>query len=350
MKTIRLYAALVFAALTLASCDEEYGSAKLHTTINSDGSCSREINFTIPQPNGIILSNEWKNVPTKPEDGEKLDTTVTYARNFDNVEQLSQDMPLILNGKPLSSKATFQKRFHWFYTEYTFTEVFASIGGNFPIPLTNYADTASINDWFFRQPQLLQGMNGSEAFTRLTEIGQKMDKWLSDNLMHVGINYICNHYDSIKNPPVSREQFIQLGDSLNAFITQKAGNDFLVYDHQKGVQEFFNSNAYDIFFNYETEIGKDFSNQLIPLISFSNLSVPYALTMPGEIVNADNGYYSDGVISYILSGERLIPADYVITATSRQTNIWAYVVTAIVILLAIGSWVWKLIPKREVKN
>ena len=163
MKTIRLYAALVFAALTLASCDEEYGSAKLHTTINSDGTCSREINFTIPPPNGIILSNEWKNVPTKPEEGEKLDTTVTYARNFDNVEQLSQDMPLILNGKPLSSKATFQKRFRWFYTEYTFTEVFASIGGNFPIPLTNYADTASINDWFFRQPQLLQGMNGSEA-------------------------------------------------------------------------------------------------------------------------------------------------------------------------------------------
>lgn len=50
------------------------------------------------------------------------------------------------------------------------------------------------------------------------------------------------------------------------------------------------------------------------------------------------------LITYILSGERLIPADYVITATSRQTNILAYVVTAIVILLAIGSWVWKLIP------
>jgi len=50
------------------------------------------------------------------------------------------------------------------------------------------------------------------------------------------------------------------------------------------------------------------------------------------------------IITYILSGERLIPADFTITATSRQTNIWAYVVTAIVILLAIGSWVWKLIP------
>ncbi len=345
MKTIRLYAALVFAALTLASCDEEYGSAKLHTTINSDGTCSREINFTIPQPNGIILSNEWKNVPTKPEKGEKLDTTVTYARNFDNVEQLSQDMPLILNGKPLSSKATFQKRFRWFYTEYTFTEAFASIGGNFPIPLTNYADTASINDWFFRQPQLLQGMNGSEAFSRLAEIGQKMDKWLSDNLMHVGINYIYTHYDSIVNPPVSREQFMQLGDSLNAFITQKAGNDFLVYDHQKGVQEFFNSNAYDIFFNYETEIGKGFLNQITPLISFSNLSVPYTLTMPGKVINIGNGIYSDGIISYTLSGERLIPNDYTITATSQQTNTWAYVVTIILILLAIGSWVWKFFKK-----
>ncbi|MBR4215151.1 MAG: hypothetical protein IKR94_07510, partial [Bacteroidales bacterium] len=134
---------------------------------------------------------------------------------------------------------------------------------------------------------------------------------------------------------------MQLGDSLNAFITQKAGNDFLVYDHQKGVQEFFNSNAYDIFFNYETEIGKGFLNQITPLISFSNLSVPYTLTMPGKVINIGNGIYSDGIISYTLSGERLIPNDYTITATSQQTNIWAYVLTVIIIILAIGSWVWK---------
>ena len=63
--------------------------------------------------------------------------------------------------------------------------------------------------------------------------------------------------------------------------------------------------------------------------------------MPGKVTDPGNGIYSDGVITYPLSGDRLIPADYVITATSRQTNTWAYVVTAIVILLAIGSWVWR---------
>ncbi|MBO7597282.1 MAG: hypothetical protein J6T70_09590, partial [Bacteroidales bacterium] len=67
--------------------------------------------------------------------------------------------------------------------------------------------------------------------------------------------------------------------------------------------------------------------------------------MPGEVTDSGNGYLSDGVITYILSGERLIPADYTITATSRQTNIWAYVVTIIVIILAIGSWVWTFFKK-----
>jgi hypothetical protein len=63
--------------------------------------------------------------------------------------------------------------------------------------------------------------------------------------------------------------------------------------------------------------------------------------MPGKVTDPGNGTYCDGVITYTLSGDRLIPADYTITATSRQTNTWAYVVTAIVILLAIGSWVWR---------
>ena len=61
--------------------------------------------------------------------------------------------------------------------------------------------------------------------------------------------------------------------------------------------------------------------------------------MPGEIVSTGNGFYSDGTIHYVLSGERLIPDNYVISATSRVTNYLAYVVTVLVILLSIVSGV-----------
>ena len=70
-------------------------------------------------------------------------------------------------------------------------------------------------------------------------------------------------------------------------------------------------------------------------------SVPYTLSLPGTIVDAGTGIVKDGIIIYPLTGERLIPQDYVITATSRVTNVWAFVVTILVIILAIGSLIYK---------
>ena len=344
MKNIRLYLALVMTALALSSCEdaEEYGYAKMRTTINSDGSCSREISFNKEMNhNGIIIDSEWVGNPKNDQM-----TTVFYTRNYDNAAQMSEDIPLKLNGKRLQSKANVEKQFRWFYTEYTFTESFASIGDIFPLSPTLYADSEMVEAWFVGLRGVGKAMNGAEVMGLLSNMGQKMDIWLSDNLIHSAMEYIYAHYDSIENPPVNREQFMQMRDSLANFLRKQSNGDFLVYDHKRGVQEFFTSNAYDIFFD-ESDCAKGMSKHLTPLMSFSNLNVPYALTMPGEIVNADNGYYTDGVITYILSGERLIPADYVITATSRQTNIWAYVVTAIVILLAIGSWVWKFSRKEK---
>jgi hypothetical protein len=63
--------------------------------------------------------------------------------------------------------------------------------------------------------------------------------------------------------------------------------------------------------------------------------------MPGKVIDAGNGTVDGNVIHYKFSGERLIPHPYVITAVSRVTNVWAFIVTFLVILLAIGSFMYK---------
>lgn len=336
MKTFKLYAALVITAMTLASCDEQYGDAKMHTTVNTDGSCTREINFKTPKPSGIALGAEWIEIP---DDSDSL--TATFTRNFDNAEQMSQDMPLISNGKPLESKATLDKKFRWFYTEYTFTETFASTKSNFLLQPTDYADSIEVSYWFSGQPDITIGMNGAEALERLNSIGEKMDKWMYDDLTQSGMNFIQDNYNVINNPPVNRQEFMQLSDSLADFLREQCNNKIFELDHKKSFQEFFNSDAYSIFFDDNTQTGKNFEKHLAPHVNFSALSVQYTLSMPGKVVDAGNGNLHDGIIEYPLSGERLIPADYIITATSRQTNIWAYIISAVVIILAIGSWIWK---------
>ena len=70
--------------------------------------------------------------------------------------------------------------------------------------------------------------------------------------------------------------------------------------------------------------------------------MPYTLTMPGKIINTGNGtLQADGTVFYPFTGERLIPQDYTITATSRVTHIWAYILTLLIILLAIGSYIYR---------
>jgi hypothetical protein len=56
------------------------------------------------------------------------------------------------------------------------------------------------------------------------------------------------------------------------------------------------------------------------------------------VVDAGTGVCRNGTIFYPLTGERLIPQDYTITATSRVINIWAFIVTLLIVVLAIGSW------------
>ena len=57
--------------------------------------------------------------------------------------------------------------------------------------------------------------------------------------------------------------------------------------------------------------------------------------MPGRVLDAGMGQYDGDVIHYPLGGERMIPGDYTITATSRVTNVWAFLITILVILLAV---------------
>ena len=71
--------------------------------------------------------------------------------------------------------------------------------------------------------------------------------------------------------------------------------------------------------------------------------------MPGTVIDAGNGTLQpDGAVFYPFTGERLIPQDYTITATSRKVNVWAWIVSGLIILLAIGSFMFGKRKKKEI--
>lgn len=344
MKTSKLKSIILLAGALGVACAEQ-ADIEMHTAINSDGSCTRVISYNSvmskemrdslwtdssqhraqPVPECLQMNGFSYQLTTVGE-GDTVTTILNHR--YDNVAQMTEDMPLQLNGRQLQATSAFEKRFRWFYTEYKFTEVFESISGNFKLPISDYADDDIVSFWFTGQPNLLQGLSGSEASDVIRKIEPTIAKWLQDNIFQLNFDFIVSHYDSIVNPPVSLSQFVNRRSELESFVMESG--DILLADHRKLFKDFFHSDAYAIFFT-ETPCGKDLERENAKFLNIFNLSVTYTLTMPGKVIDAGIGTCQNDTILYSLTGERLIPRDYTISAYSRETNAWAYVIVVLVV-------------------
>ena len=355
MKHVKLGGSLLMAATLFTSCIEQT-DVRMHTSINNDGTCTRTVSYSelasqkahdslwaesVVQPADTIrfLRDDLNYSFTSFKNGDTVTTVLTH--NYQTVEEMTADMPLQLEGQQLQAKSSLEKRFRWFYTDYTFTEVFSNVADIFSHPITDYVDDDVANFWFTGQPNLLEGLSGAEVSEKIEPIERSVTKWLNDNIFQINFDYILNNYDSVINPPLSREKFIEVRDELEKFIL-KSGNDILDADHKKLFKDFFHSDAYAIFFD-ETPCGNGLMQENIKFCNIFYLSVPYTLTMPGKIIDAGTGICQNDTVFYSFTGERLIPHDYTISATSRKNNYWAYIVTVIVLIVA----AWSIIYRRS---
>ena len=159
------------------------------------------------------------------------------------------------------------------------------------------------------------------------------------HLLAVGIDGILALLVSINDG--CREQFVELHDSLANYLLSQ-GNELLGINIEDAFRDFFHSNAYAIFFNDNNPSGQALNQEFLNSLNIFWFNVPYTLTMPGTVIDPGNGTLQpDGTVFYPFTGERLIPQDYVITATSRKMNLWAWIVSVLVILLALGSFVYR---------
>ena len=357
MKRSSLYGIVIGTTMLLSSC--YHPDVVMHTAIEWNGDCKREVSYsnkmTKEQRDSLLGEhlNGWSQplpeclntdafCKSQTVVGEGDTVTTTFEQAFKSVKEMCEQTPLQLNGKRLRSDAQLKKRFRWFYTEYNYTETFYCVGDTFKLADTLYADKDIISYWFTGEPNLVKGLSGAEASQKLSEIEPLITRWLNDNLFKVGFDYIVANYDSIPNPPVDKEQFVELHDSLANYLLAQE-NDILAINIEDALHDFFHSDAYNIFFDNKSaeseELNKEFEKQL----NIFWFNVPYTLTMPGKVISTGNGtLQADGTIFYPFTGERLIPQDYTITATSRVTHIWAYILTLLVILLAIGSYIYNV--------
>ena len=370
MKTNSKLFVVLMLVLFAASCKNKEN--RMLTVINEDGTCSREYTFKTTQQwlaaspeedYDSIIDKSWERtwsvqgvdsvrypVPlteAQLDSMQELDLNkqlgnmlmVHAKKTYHSVEEMSAqlyrpDRYHLKKVEGVKVSSSLKKSFKWFYTDYTFNETYTYEGDPiFPIPLNDFLSTDTASYWFTGQPDLTQHLTGAEQKHMLDQIETKINQWSNANWFFEVCNIIIANYDSIRNPPVSKERFISLRDSL--VMQPCVLNGYEGEDGTKGIttqmEEIFQTDAYtDFLQSYEGDPA-----QYEQLFSFGTV---YDLMMPGTVTDAGMGEYDGAVIHYRLGGEQLIPGAYTITAASRVTNIWAFIVTGLILILAVGSF------------
>ena len=376
MKTNRLLIIVAAAALLMTSCSTD--DERMLTIINEDGTCSREMTFhpdqeTVMAPlnepiqsNGLHFGTDWERTWSVKGDSvrhacpmtqqqwdslmnvwskqDKPQTGLMHVkRQYQNVSEMSDSLTQAVRHL-FKATASLDKHFRWFYTDYTYKETLAitDIEYIFSIPLDRFvsADTASY--WFTGQPNLAAGLTGAEQKQLLDGIEPKISQWFNACTMSFVYAQASLRYDEVKNPPVSKEQYLALKDSI-VMSTAVRNMDLFgdISQVSKIIKDFYHSDAYTPLFSDSTKWERLLETKYKSYENLVTMKPTLDYVMPGKVIDAGSGVVEGNVVRYKFSGERLIPHPYDVTITSRVTNVWAFIVTFLVVLLAVGSFFYR---------
>lgn len=370
MKICRMIALMAATALLSVSCMD--GDVRMFTVVNSDGSCVREVSCDadssvlvgnvagVEEYTPLRLDSCWRlswgvkdgdernRFPMSVEEYsacvkrmraggyERLmdDTLRLYAtRSFSSVAEMSDALPMSVDRHKVNANYSLEKKFRWFYTDYTYTERYECLGVLFPLPVTNFLSKEVALYWFTGKPELMQGMTPAEAKDRLDNIEEAIGKWLAASLFCCTYDMITDHYADVEDAPVSKVRFVVLKDSAMRYALDN-GYEVGVDRGAEVFKGFFKSDAYSKFFESGTKYHADLDRRVKLYLDILAMDINSTLAMPGKIIATENCISTDGVVNYKLTGCRLIPEDYVVAATSRVVNVWAFLLCALLLAAA----------------
>jgi len=271
---------------------------------------------------------------------------VMIRKNYSSIKCMENEFRLMNSHEwhDLKINYSLTKKFRWFYTYYTYCETYPKIKQHFIVPLEQYMSKDEIGFWCTGKPDLLKGMNGVEIHDFTNDLDKKFEDWYTYNFWTMEYEYVNKNYRLLPRQPVSQHRFAELKDTIFESEVKYSSEG---KDMNEILDRYFKTNAFSVLWNRKDSIMQKFEQNFglqmqLPLF-FQKIN--YRLLMPGKVVASNSAVSYGDTLVWQLSAYRMIPANYTISATSAKANIWAFIVTGIVVLIAIGSFIWR--PKRR---
>lgn len=292
----------------------------------------------------VVKSNNLKDTLKAGEKKTPEMCNVVLRKNYSSVKEMASQFKFKKSHEWSKMKVNYslEKKFRWFYTYYCYKETYPKLVTNFEIPIENYMSKDEAQFWFIGQPDILRGMNGLEIREYVGKIEDNFNKWYAQNLWNNEYKCLISNYDQINNKPVSVEKMESLRDTI--FMTNV--KEFDKMDMKDILNNYFKTDAFSNLWKGKESPMRKYEDSLDEkeFMTYFSESFNYKLVMPGKVKLPENAIQQGDTLIWTLNAYRIALDDYTIEAQSRKTNIWAFILTGLILIVAIGSFIWK--PKK----
>jgi hypothetical protein len=368
MKTIALLS-IIALSLGIASCGT---NEDMLTEINPDGSCSRSFTREVDSafmigdtaksnPFPVDIDASWKiswsdsntavhtGWPLKTWEGNDKDknknTNATAWRKYNSVAEMAEHFRLKKSDdwSAIKPRYEFNKKFRWFYTYYTYKEIYPKLKTFDKVPFEKFMTSEEAEFWFSGRPDLLKGMNGVEIREYIGKLENKYNHWFTNNLWIVEYDELLKNYNLLNDKTISRTRLEQARDSVFNKYAPMADSNGPEMDMEASLNKYFNTNVFSQLWEKPDGAMKKFEDNSYNLefLKYFGRSFSYELLMPGKIIQPDNAILHGDTLIWKLDAYRMVHNDYEIVAQSRKTNTWAFVLSILVGAIAVFSYIYK---------
>ena len=322
----------------------------VHTIVSPDGSLERTYSFktssmnvpsdAYPRPNDSSWTVEWK----KPKEAESS-YVYTARKTFATGESLNSEYTGPRDTGAIGVAVSLTKRFQWFYSYFEYRESYVMRNKLIHVPVTRFMTNEEIERY-------VQG-ESSESLER------KVDLWDFTNLYEEFYPALIKEIDRRKNPALSAvvsskkdELFRALieadslekarKESLRDSAKQKMGDADEVLEF---CAKFLGNRDIIAYGPYADSVISDIASRQKPGGHPQNWNS--SVQMPGILLETNSASVEGNKVSWKFNEKQIHVGEYVMTASSRITNAWAYVVTGIAGLLVAAMMIVGMLRRKK---
>ena len=355
MKTIKIILAIILLVF-IVSCKSKTSYYKMVSIFDRKGNVHREL---YAFGDSAFMAGNISNNPFLFElDSDwhihRFDTIIRYnffgneeklnvkiIKDATSIENYAKDIRCDEKNRSLTvPEESLIKKSGWFYTNYSFQAVYKKFQYNLPVPIDDYLNKEEQILWTQGNMDDYKIMNGMEMNDYLSEIAEKFWKWHGCNRFEISLEIIkkqVQNYDLDSDKEKIYKQAIAFVDKESIAIDPKTLSEVL--------DSFYKTNYFSKQYNTYKEIwDEDFQTTFAIEEILMNV-ISYELVLPDKTVQTNAPIISSDTLTWKIDGMRLLFDDYTLTAEYRVMNRWAFGISGLLVLVAVGSGV--LVVRRK---